>query len=175
MRRPLLTHLLAGLTLLLAAFSSPLAAQSVPCPPQTALLAPGDPAYADAMELQQRLEKNGFTVQCIFPTKFSSFFMVRKDGTLQSTVEGEACFSTNYGAIDVIVLPRPQTFSDFKITERRKDGGYLYRFTGTPRVSAGDQFKFGTAWRQHFLKHDNYLMIVTDNQLLTRLEDAFRE
>lgn len=175
MFKNLLTRLLAGLVLLIPLCTSSLAAQSIDCPPENALLATNDPAYADAMDLQQRLEKQNFSIRCIFPTKLSSFFMVDHNGTLQSTVEGEACFSTNYGDIEVVFLPRPQTFADFRITERRKDGGYLYRFTGTPQVSAGDKFKFGTAARQYFLKHDNYLIIVSDNQLVPRLEAAFAE
>jgi hypothetical protein len=169
-----LTHLLAGFILLLAASHPLLAVQSVPCPPEAALLSKSDPAYADAMDLRQRLGKHDFAIECIFPTKFGSFFMVPKNGTLQSTVEGEACFSTNYGGIDVVFLPKPQTFADFSITERRKGGGYLYRFTGTPRVSAGDKFGFGAAHRQYFFKRDNYLIVVSDDQLIARLKDAFR-
>jgi hypothetical protein len=174
MAKPLLTHLLAGFIVLVAASHSLLAVPSVPCPPESVLLSKTDPAYADAMQLKQTLENHGFTVECMFPTKFGSFFMVPKDGTLQSTVGGEACFSTNYGGIDVVFLPKPQTFADFNITERRKGGGYLYRFTGTPRVSAGDRFGFVAAHRQHFLKHDNYLFIASDDQLIARLEEAFR-
>jgi hypothetical protein len=101
--------------------------------------------------------------------------MVDHNGTLESTVEGEACFSTNYGGIDVIFLPKPQTFAEFDITERRKGGGYLYRFTGTPRISAGSKFKFGTAARQYFLKHGSYLIIVSDDQLVPRLETALAQ
>jgi hypothetical protein len=171
----LAANLLAGFILFIPLCISSLAAQSVACPPEKALLATSDPAYADAIDLQQRLEKQNLSVRCIFPTKLGSFFMVDHDGTLQSTVEGEACFNTNYGGIDVVFLPKSRTFADFQITERRKDGGYLYRFTGTPPVSAGDKFKFGTATRQYFLKHDNYLIIVSDNQLVPRLEAAFTE
>lgn len=158
--------------LLLAAPSVPLCAQSVPCPPPAALLSPSDPAYADAMELKENLENHAFTVECIFHTKLSSVFMVDVNSSLQSTVEGEFCFSTNRGGIEVVFLPRPQTFSDFKITEHRQGSGYLYRFTGAPRVRAGNKFKFGTAYRQYFLKQDNHLFIVTD-ALLAPLEDAF--
>jgi hypothetical protein len=161
--------LLAAFLLLLTAA---LTAQSSPCPPETALIAPNNPAYPDAMALQQRLQQHDFTVHCIFPTKLNSVFMVEKDGALQSTIEGEACFNTNYGAFDVIFVPKPEILADFKITERRKDHGYLYRFTGTPRVAAGDKFNFGTATRQYFLKHDNFLIMVSDNQLRARLEAA---
>jgi hypothetical protein len=169
----LLAPLAAGFLVLLAASCFPLFAQSAPCPTGEALMAPSNPAYADAMELVRRLESHDFTVKCIFPTKLSSVFMVEENGVLRSTVEGEACFSTNYGGIEVVLLPKPQTFADFKITEHRKGGGYLYRFTGTPRVWAGDKFKFGTAGRQHFLKHGNYLFIVDDDQLFSRLEGIF--
>ena len=174
MLKGLPTRLAVGMFVLLAASCFPLSAQSVPCPTGEALMAPSDPAYADAIELEQRLESHGFTVKCIFPTKLSSVFMVEENGVLRSTVEGEACFSTNYGGIEVVFLPKSQTFADFKITEHRKGGGYLYRFTGTPRVWAGDKFKFGTANRQHFLKHGNYLFIVSDDQLFSRLEEVFR-
>jgi hypothetical protein len=164
-------RLAAGLIFLLAASRSPIA-QSVPCPPPAALLSSSDPAYADATELAQRLQHHDFAVQCIFPTKFGSAFMVDENGVLVSTIEGEACFSTNYGGIDVIFLPKPQTFTDFKITEHRQGGGYLYRFSGTPRVHGGNKFKLGTAGRNYFLKRDNLLFIVGDDRLLARLEDA---
>ncbi|MFZ0808112.1 MAG: hypothetical protein WAN03_18105, partial [Candidatus Sulfotelmatobacter sp.] len=58
--------------------------------------------------------------------------------------------------------------------EHRKGGGYLYRFTGTPRVGAGDKLKFGTAYRNYFLKRDNYLFILSDQTLIPRLEEALR-
>jgi len=108
----------------------------------------------------------------MFPTKLGSIFQVADGDVLRSTIEGEANFSTNYGAFDVIFMPKPQTFADFRITERRSDGGYLYRFTGTPRVLAGNKFKFGTATREHFLKHDNHLLLVSDDNLRARLEEA---
>ena len=163
-------RLIAGFILLLAASTLP--AQSVPCPPAAALLSSGDPAYPDAMELAQRLQNHDFTVQCIFPTKFGSVFMVEENGALVSTIEGEACFRTNFGDIGVLFVPKPQTFADFKITEHREGGGYLYRFSGTPRVHGGNKFKMGTAGRNYFLKRDNQLFIVGDDRLLARLEDA---
>ncbi len=148
---------------LLLFFTASLAAQSAPCPPAMALIEPVNPAYSDALQFQSRIEQHDFTVHCIFPTKLNSIFMVEKDGALQSTVEGEVCFNTNYGAFSVIFVPKPETFADFIITERRKDHGYLYRFTGTPRVAAGDKFNFDTAARQYFLKRDNFLIMVSDN------------
>jgi len=172
MPKALPTYLLTGLVLL-SGFRPQLIAQSTPCAPPAALIAPDDPAYPDAVDLAKHLGDHGFVVQCIFPTKFGSIFRVLENGVEHSTIEGEADFHTNFGDIDVVFVPKPQTFADFKITERRKGGGYLYRFTGAPRVWAGDQFKFGTAHRQSFLKHENQLLLVSyDGDLRARLEDA---
>jgi hypothetical protein len=166
-------RLLLGFLILLATFRVPLFSQSMtPCPTGEALLSSSDPVYADAMELQHRLENHNFTVRCIFPTKLGSIFMVDVNGVLQSTVEGEACFRTNRGDLGVFFLPKPQTFADFKITERSEGGGYVYRFSGTPRVSQGDKFKFETARRNYFLKSDHLLFIADDNHLLASLEGA---
>jgi hypothetical protein len=166
-------YLVARLTAL--AFSGPrLMAQSDPCPPSAAMIASDNPAYADAMDLSKRLQDHGFVVRCIFPTKLGSIFEVADGDTVRSTVEGEANFTTNYGGFDVIFLSKPQTFADFKITERRQGGGYLYRFTGTPKVLGGDQFKFETAYRNYFLKHENYLFFLSDEALRARLEQALR-
>ncbi|HKH99132.1 MAG TPA: hypothetical protein VJ999_08490 [Candidatus Sulfotelmatobacter sp.] len=172
MRKAIPARLVAGFVLLLAASHYQLFAQSPECPPSKVLLSASDPAYADAMDLAITLEAHGFTVRCMFPTKLGSIFQVADGDVLRSTIEGEANFSTNYGAFDVIFMPKPQTFADFRITERRSDGGYLYRFTGTPRVLAGNKFKFGTATREHFLKHDNHLLLVSDDNLRARLEEA---
>jgi hypothetical protein len=163
---------LAGILFLLAASHSQLFAQSPPCPTGAALLSENDPAYSDAMELAQTLRDRGFAVRCMFPTKLGSIFQVADGDVLRSTIEGEANFHTNYGDFEVVFLPKPQTFADFKITERRTGGGYLYRFTGTPQVWAGDKFKFGTARRNYFLKHENHLFFVSDDHLRSRLEDA---
>jgi hypothetical protein len=173
MRKGLPTRLAAVFILLMAASCLPLLAQSEECPTGEALLSSNNPVFADAAEVAESLKTHAFTIKCIFPTKLRSVFMVEQNGTLRSTIEGEACFRTDYGDIEVVFLPKPQTFADFKITERRKGGGYLYRFTGTPRVWAGDNFKFGTAYRNYFIKHDNQLLIVSDIHLLARLEDVF--
>jgi hypothetical protein len=174
MLKALPAHIVAGLALCLFASHTRTLAQSTPCPPPAALIAPDNPAYSDAMDLAKRLESNGFVIRCIFPTKLGSIFEVADGDVMRSTVEGEANFTTNNGAFDVIFLPKPQTFADFKISERRKAGGYLYRFTGTPRVLAGDKFMFGTAYRNYFLKQDNYLFFVSDQTLISRLEEALR-
>jgi len=166
-----LHHLLAGLVglVFLAGSGLHMFAQASECPPPATLLSSTDPVYADAMELKQTLESHGFVVRCVFPTKFGSIFQV-KDGDVQrSTIEGEADFNTNYGNIDAVFLPKPQTFADFTITERRKGGGYLYTFAGAPRVWEAN--RFGSASRIYFLKHGNQMLMVSD-KLRARLVQA---
>lgn len=165
----------AALLLAIALVAAPgvqLRAQSQECPPSQVLLHADDPVSADAIELSRGLQAHGFLVQCIFPTKLGSIFMVNDHGVVHSTIEGEACFVTDHGSFDVIFVPKPQTFADFKITEHRQGGGYLYRFSGSPRVHGGKKFKFGTAQRNYFLKHDNRLLIVSDEKLRARLDEV---
>jgi len=164
--------ILAILGLTLAAAHAQTLAQFEPCAHLAALIAPDNPAYADAMDLAKHLEEHGFIIHCIYPTKLGSFFSVTEGDVTRSTVEGEANFTTNYGAFDVIFMPKPQTFADFKITERRKGGGYLYRFTGIPKVAGGDKFNFESAYRNYFLKHDSYLFFLSDQTMLSRLQEA---
>src|SRR5689334_15005798 len=103
-------------------------AWSVDCPPREALLPPSDPAYADAMQLADELRVHGFTISCIFPSKLGSFFMVEEGGKLHSTIEGDAVFRTDAGDIEVVFLPKPQTWDHFKISERHMGpgNGYMY-------------------------------------------------
>ena len=161
---------LGSLVLLLLGVSLSLFSQASECPPAVSLLSSNDPVYADAMELKQKLESHGFVVRCVFPTKLGSIFQVTEGGVLRSTIEGEVNFSTNYGDIDAVFVRKSQTFADFKITEHREDVGYLYTFAGTPRVWAVNRFV--SARRDYFLKHDNQLLLVNDNQLRGRLEQA---
>ena len=125
--------LLLGLVSLLLACPFGLSSQENECPKAPLLLSPSEPIYSDAMRLKQTLESHGFVVRCVFPTKLGSVFEVREGGLIHATVAGEANFRTNYGEVDAVFLPAPQTFSDFKITEHRKDSGFLYTFGGTPR------------------------------------------
>lgn len=165
-------RLLAGVILLVATSHHQLLAQSPECPTGKALLSKSDPVYADAMELAKVLQDHGFAVQCVFPTKLGSIFQVVEGGVEHSTIEGEANFRTNYGDIDAVFVPKPQTFADFKITEHREHGGYLYSFTGMPRVWAVN--RFGTARRNYFVKHDNELLLMSDDRLRIRIEHALR-
>jgi hypothetical protein len=162
-------HLLVGLGLLLAMCQSPLFAQEPECPRTASVLSSTDQVFADAMELKRILESQGFVVRCVFPTKFGSIFQVEEGGVMRSTIEGEANFRTNYGDVGVVFVPKPQTFEDFKITEHRKDGGYLYTFAGTPRVWAVNRLE--SPRRIYFLKHDNQLLL-SDDKIRARLEQA---
>jgi hypothetical protein len=140
------------------------------CPPPAALLALDNPAYADAVHLRDVLQSHGFTVECIFPTKFSSAFLKWKNGIASSTVEGEACFRTNVGDIGAVFVPKPQTFEHLKITERRQGRGYLYSFSGMPEIWIVKHV--GSARRQYHIKHDNYILSVDDAAVRVRLEEA---
>jgi hypothetical protein len=174
-RCPLRVHpylLLLALVLTLVAVPSGLSAEESDCPKGPPVLSPSEPVYSDAMELKQTLESHGFVVRCVFPTKLASIFEVDDGGVLHSTVEGEANFRTNYGEVDAVFMPRPETFGGFKISERRKDSGFLYIFGGTPRV--WDTNRFGSARRMYFLDHGNQLFFINDVALLHRLEQAFQ-
>jgi hypothetical protein len=150
-----------------------LSAQEADCPKGPALLSPSEPVYSDAMELKQTLENHGIEVRCVFPTHLWSIFEVAGGGgVMHSTVEGEANFRTNYGDLDVVFMPQPQTSADWKITEHREDSGFLYTFSGTPRV--WDANRFGSARRIYFLDRGNQLFFVGDVALLRRLEQALQ-
>jgi hypothetical protein len=155
---------------ILVAVSQPLLAQSNHCPPPASLIAADNPAYTDARDLQEELKTSGIDVYCIFPTKFSSAFLVWENGVAHSTVEGEACFRTNFGDLGIVFVPKPQTFADLKISEHREGGGYLYTFSGMPDIWIMKQL--GSGRRQYFLKSDNYIVSVTDANLRLRLEEA---
>lgn len=100
-------------------------------------------------------------------------FRIIDHGTDRSTIEGEACFRTDRGDIGAVLLPKPQTFVNFKITEHRKNGGYIYKFSGVPRVLHEDQFDLGAAHRQYFFKLNNKLIIVEDS-LRASVESALQ-
>ena|SRR2546422_4407769 len=147
-------------------------AQRLECPPSKTLLSANDPVYSDAGELAQNLRNEGFIVNCIFPTTLGSIFQVVEGRVTRSTIEGEANFRTNYGDVDVVFVPKPQSFADFKITEHRLNKGYLYTFAGVPRVWSVNRFE--TNRRTYFLKHDNKLLLVSDDKLRVRPEQAFQ-
>jgi len=164
--------LLSSLVLFLVARPLDLHAQAQDCPPEPALLSATNPVYLDAMELKQTLESHGFVVHCVFPTMLGSIFRIDEGGVLRSTVEGEASFRTNYGDVDAVFMPKPQTFAGFRITEHREDGGFVYTFAGTPRVWAVNRVE--SAHRFYFLDRGNQLLLSNDLLLLDRLEKTLQ-
>ena len=162
--------LVLGFLLLFAEPHHQLLAQYADCPTGEAALVPNDPAYADAVELIQRLENHGFNVLCMFPTPLGGMFRVEEGDTDRSTITGEVNFRTNHGDIEVFFVPKYHTFAEFKITERRRTGQYVYTFGGTPRVREG--FKIESTGREYFLRHHNALLLVDNDKLRVRLEGA---
>jgi len=151
------SYSLTAALLLLTGTSASLAQTSSPCPPPETLLSNNDPVYHDAMQLAGVLRNHGFVVQCMFPSKLGSMFRVIDGTVLRSTIEGEAVYRTDAGDFEVLFVPRPRTFADFKVEERRVGSGYVYTLTGSPAVS-NSRFEF--ARRQCFIKADNQLWIV---------------
>jgi len=125
---------------------------------------------ATAMALADDLRAHGFVIQCVFPSKLGSTFEVWDGGRLHRTVEGEAAYCTNYGDLDVVFMPKPQTWEPFKVSERHMESGYVYTFAGAPRV--WDVNQFGTARRTYFLKRGSQLFVIDGIELRARLEKA---
>jgi len=145
------------------------------CPGPGALMSPDQPAYADAMALKNSLESQGMVVRCMFETKFSSQFIVWENGKPRSTVEGEACISTNLGALEVLFVSRPRTFADLKIKEHRTRGGYLYTVSGMPDVWPGKFKRWGSVRRTYYFRDENYLLSGEGEELRTAVEAALHQ
>jgi hypothetical protein len=145
-------------------------AQSRPCPPPQTLLQKTDPAYADANELAQTLRAKGIEVDCMFPSKTGSMFMVAEGDTLVSTIEGEVAYQTDRGGFDAFFMPKPKSFVGFGVHRLRSSQGFLYIFSGTPAVPPAT--RFGTAQRNYFFKRDNYLLIAASEAMRAQLEQA---
>jgi len=172
MLKALPAHVAAGLALFLAVSHAQILAQSTPCPPSAALIAPDNPAYADAMNLKNGLESQGMVVRCIFETKFSSAFIVWENGKPRSTVEGEACILTNLGDLEVLFVSRPRTFADLKIKEHRARGGYAYTVSGMPDVWPSKFKRWVSVRRTYYFRHENYLLSGGGEELRTAVEAA---
>jgi hypothetical protein len=145
-------------------------AQSTPCPPPQTLLQTSNPAYADAMDLAQTLRAKGIEIDCMFPSKTGSIFMVAKGDTMVSAIEGEAAYVTNQGSFDAFFMTKPLNFEGFGVHRRRSSQGFLYTFSGTPAVRPAT--RFGTAQRNYFFKRDNYLLIAASEAMRAQLEQA---
>ncbi len=149
--------------------------EQLPCPPSPALMAPGQPAYEDAMALKKNLESQGMVVRCIFETKFSSEFLDWNRDPPRSTIEGETCFRTNLGDISVLFMWRPRTFAELKIDERHKGGWYVYSFSGMTDVWPRDIKHSGSKDRTYYFRRDNYLLSAGGERLRSAVEAALHQ
>jgi len=138
--------------------------QSTICPGSSwVALQPGDPEYADALDLARTLVVHGFVVQCIAPSTMT--------GTFEGQV-GAAVYNTNHGAFDALFLPKTESFDRLEIIERQQSARFLYSFAGQPapwptnRIDAAD--------RVYFIKNLNRLLVAHDERLATRLVSALR-
>ena len=77
-----------------------------------------------AMKLKEKLDRNGFGVICVLPSKSVHVF----DGQL-----GAAFYRTTVGNIDVMFMPASMDF-ELHVVETKKDGRYLYSFEGMPHA-----------------------------------------
>ena len=143
--------------------ASRLPAQVAECSSEdnAALLQPTDAAFSDAMELGRSLSDHGFTIRCILTSKLGALFR---------GLEGAALYRTDRGDFDVLFLSSPQTFADLQIVERQGKKAFIYSFSGKSRVWSANRMESGR--REYFLKHDQQLLILDDDQLRVRLQDA---
>jgi hypothetical protein len=141
----------------------PVNAQSDGCGPEetATLLPPADPAYDDAVELARTLNEHGFTIKCLLTSKMGGLF---------NGLDGAALYRTTDGDFDTLFLPKPKTFADLKIIERPLKKGFVYSFAGKPRPWPANRFESPRS--QYFLKHDNQLLVLSDDSLRTKLEGA---
>ncbi len=154
---------LLGVGLVLIFCSCFVRAQSAECSPEdaAALLQPTDAVYSDAMELGSTLSEHGFAIRCILTSKLGALF---------KGLEGAALYRTDHGDFDALFLPAPETFAELKIAERSTKKGFAYWFTGKSRSWAANRLESGH--REYFLKHQSQLLILDDDQLRMKLQDA---
>ena len=153
-------RLLRFLLLLLVVQVSFSSAKDDPCDPRT-LLPTTDPAYTEAMNLAEMLNRQGIQIRCVLLSKQAQMF----EGQL-----GAALFRTGAGDFEVLFLPRSQSWDELKVVEQREPGGYAkYHFQGSPKYS-------GTWEGQplYFFKHRNQFLHSFDQQVVTKLHDALR-
>jgi len=173
-----MTHALSAkltLLLLVIAVTRLFAQEPLPCPPPAAPIAPGDPAYEDALSLKKNLESQGMEVRCIFETKFSSQFLDRTSPILRSKIEGEACLRTNLGDLGVLFMWRPRTFAELNIKERHQGGWYVYTFSGMADVWPSNIKRSASKDRTYYFLHGNYLLSAVGDKMRSALESALHQ
>lgn len=155
--------LFLSVVIVLVFSASLLRAQATECSEQEAsvLLQPTDGAYTDAIELGRVLSDHGFTIRCILTSKMGALF----DG-----LEGAALYRTNFGDFDALFLTSPQTFAGLKVIERQAKKTFVYSFAGKPRPSRSNHLE--SVRRVYFLKHENQMLVLTDDELRAKLQDA---
>jgi hypothetical protein len=113
------------------------------------------PVYADANALARELKSHGVEIECIRRSKEENIFEGQK---------GAAWFQSKQGIFEVLFLPNEKDFSTLSITETQGDGLITYSFGGNPQFKG----KFKQSVKHlHFIKHNNLLFEVLENDPLT--------
>lgn len=123
----------------------------------TAQIRVSDPAFADAMRLEQSLIDGGFKVECMLSSKMANFF----DGQ-----KGAALFRTTSGDFEVLFLPERERFDSLNIREERINGRYLYSFQGKPQFERS----IDSSGPRYFVKRSNTLFMLSSSQLAAKLK-----
>ena len=118
-----------------------------------------DPAYQEAMKLKEKLDRQGFEVTCVLPSKDIRIF----EGQL-----GAAVYRTAFGNIDVMFMPQSTDFW-VRVVENKQNGRFLYTFNGNPHAlipvwDASRPF--------YFVQHRNYMFATADDKLAEKLRAA---
>ena len=130
----------------------------------TASLRLATPSYSDVMTLKQDLSEDGFEVQCVLESKWSSMF---GDAKLGYRTSG-ALFRTDRGDFDVLFLPAPYVFDLLEVKEQKNGRFYDYSFSGYPPSGAHVE----SGGRTYFVKRSNKLFVANHADLATALAKA---
>jgi hypothetical protein len=129
------------------------------------LLKPEHIAYADAMEFARFLNDRGITVESVHRSKLEGFFRA---------VDKAAFFRTDRGVVEVIFFPDPGGAETIQVTEQPGSGRYLYSFQGQPNPNPpGDRFDSNRP--MYFLKHRNWFIVLTNEELYDELQRILME
>jgi hypothetical protein len=85
-----------------------------------------------------------------------------------------AFFRTDKGVVEVIFFPEPAGADKIRVTERRREGRYLYTFEGQPHPNPpGDTIDAGRP--MYFLMHRNWFIVLSGKELYEALQRALTE
>jgi hypothetical protein len=130
-------------------------AQTEDCSPA---LRTSDPAYRDALVFARVLATDGFTVECMAPSKMTGTF----EGQLGATL-----YRTKQGSFEALFLPNPQDFDGLQVRHQQVNGRYRYSFAGHPKPWPANLLD--AARPVYFLNNRNRLIVTQDKQLFGRL------